>query len=429
MRKINVLILGSGGREHAIAWKICKSNQLNKLYVAPGNSGTENIANNLSINIDNHEEIKQNIINKNIDLLIIGPEDPLVAGLHDVLSNDKTMCDLRIIGPKKEGAKLEGSKLYAKRFMKKHNIPTANFKTFDHTNYLEATDYLKKSQPPFVIKADGLAAGKGVFICNSIKESESIIYDIIIGSKFGKAGAKIVIESFLKGIEMSVFILTDGHSYKILPCAKDYKRIGENDKGLNTGGMGAISPVPFLDHNLKEKIKNKIIEPTLTGLKKEGVQYSGFLFFGLINVNGEPFVIEYNVRLGDPETQVIMPRIKSDLIPMLMTIANPIEFEKNELIINSNAAATIIITSGGYPEKYDTGYPVSGLSDIDNATAFHAGLKMKNQEFLTNGGRVLAVTGEGANIKEAIMKSYDNVNKITFTNSYFRKDIGLDVIK
>lgn len=429
MRKINVLILGSGGREHAIAWKICKSNQLNKLYVAPGNSGTENIANNLSINIDNHEEIKQNIINKNIDLLIIGPEDPLVAGLHDVLSNDKTMCNLRIIGPKKEGAKLEGSKLYAKRFMKKHNIPTANFKTFDQTNYLEATDYLKKSQPPFVIKADGLAAGKGVFICNSIKESESIIYDIIIGSKFGKAGTKIVIESFLKGIEMSVFILTDGHSYKILPCAKDYKRIGENDKGLNTGGMGAISPVPFLDHNLKEKIKNKIIEPTLTGLKKEGVEYSGFLFFGLINVNGEPFVIEYNVRLGDPETQVIMPRIKSDFIPMLMSITNPIEFEKNELIINSNAAATIIITSGGYPEKYDTGYPVSGLSDIDNATAFHAGLKMKNQKYLTNGGRVLAVTGEGANIKEAIMKSYDNVNKIAFTNSYFRKDIGLDVIK
>ena len=429
MKKINVLILGSGGREHAIAWKICKSNMLNNLYVAPGNSGTEHIANNLSIDIHDHNEIKKNILDRSIDLLIIGPEDPLVAGLHDTLSQDDAMNHIRIIGPKKEGAKLEGSKLFAKRFMKKHDIPTANFETFDENNFLEASDYLKKSQPPFVIKADGLAAGKGVFICNSIEESESVIYDIIIGSKFGRAGKQIVIESFLKGIEMSVFVLTDGNSYKMLPSAKDYKRIGENDTGLNTGGMGAISPVPFLDQNLIEKIKKKIIEPTLNGLKSEGIEYSGFLFFGLINVDSNPFVIEYNVRLGDPETQVIMPRIQSDLIPVLMAMGDPDQFKKNELIISADSATTIIITSGGYPEKYETGHAVSGLSDITNATVFHAGLKLENGKYLTNGGRVLAVTAQGKNIKEAIVQSYENVNKIAFNDSYFRKDIGLDVIK
>lgn len=429
MRRINVLILGSGGREHAIAWKICKSNLIKNLYVAPGNSGTERIANNLSISLDDHNEIKKNILAKNIDLLIIGPEDPLVAGLHDTLLKDETINNLRIIGPKKEGAKLEGSKLFAKRFMKKYNIPTASFKTFDKKNFLEASEYLKKLQPPFVIKADGLAAGKGVFICNSVEESENVIYDIIIGSKFGESGKQIVIESFLKGIEMSVFIITDGNTYKMLPSAKDYKRIGENDTGLNTGGMGAISPVPFIDQNLKEKIKKKIIEPTLTGLNAEGIEYSGFLFFGLINVDGNPFVIEYNARLGDPETQVIIPRIESDLIPIFMAMDNPQEFEKNELIISANATAAIILTSGGYPGQYDTGYPVSGLSNINNATVFHAGLKLKDNKYLTNGGRVLAVTGEGKNINEAIVKSYDNINKISFTNSYFRKDIGLDIIK
>tara|TARA_B100001250_G_scaffold83717_1_gene69093 strand:- start:1721 stop:3013 length:1293 start_codon:yes stop_codon:yes gene_type:complete len=430
MRKINALILGSGGREHAIAWKICKSNLINNLYVAPGNSGTERVANNLSISLHDHNEIKKNILAKNIDLLIIGPEDPLVAGLHDTLLKDEAINNnLRIIGPKKEGAKLEGSKLFAKKFMEKYNIPTASFKTFDKNNFLEASEYLKKSQPPFVIKADGLAAGKGVFICNSIEESENVIYDIIIGSKFGEAGKQIVIESFLKGIEMSVFIITDGNSYKMLPSAKDYKRIGENDTGLNTGGMGAISPVPFIDQNLKEKIKKKIIEPTLTGLNAEGIEYSGFLFFGLINVDGNPFVIEYNARLGDPETQVIMPRIESDLIPIFMAMDNPQKFAKKELIISANAAATIILTSGGYPNQYDTGYPVSGLSNINNATVFHAGLKLKDNKYLTNGGRVLAVTGEGGNINEAIVKSYDSINKISFTNSYFRKDIGLDIIK
>ena len=411
------------------AWKICKSNLINNLYVAPGNSGTEPIANNLSISLDDHNEIKKNILAKNIDLLIIGPEDPLVAGLHDTLLKDETINNLRIIGPKKEGAKLEGSKLFAKRFMKKYNIPTASFKTFDKNNFLEASEYLKKSQPPFVIKADGLAAGKGVFICNSVEESENVIYDIIIGSKFGESGEKIVIESFLKGIEMSVFIITDGNTYKMLPSAKDYKRIGENDTGLNTGGMGAISPVPFIDQNLKEKIKKKIIEPTLTGLKAEGIEYSGFLFFGLINVDGNPFVIEYNARLGDPETQVIIPRIESDLIPIFMAMDNPQEFKKKELIIRANATAAIILTSGGYPGQYDTGYPVSGLGNINNATVFHAGLKLKDNKYFTNGGRVLAVTGEGENINEAIVKSYDNINKISFTNSYFRKDIGLDIIK
>ena len=429
MKKTNVLILGSGGREHAIAWKISKSDSLNNLYVAPGNSGTELIANNLLIDIKNYAEIKKNIIEKNIELLIIGPEDPLVAGLHNRLSEDAEILNLTIIGPKKEGAKLEGSKLFAKKFMKKYNIPTADFKSFNKDNFLEARNYLANSNPPFVIKADGLAAGKGVFICDSLDESEKIIEDIIIKSKFGTAGEEIVIESFLRGIEMSVFILTDGDEYKILPSAKDYKRIGENDTGLNTGGMGAVSPVPFLNDNLMDKIKSQIIEPTLKGLKKEGIEYSGFLFFGLINVDGNPFVIEYNVRLGDPETQVIIPRIESDLLDLLIDINSPNRFKNNELLINPESTTTVILTSGGYPEKYTTGYTLKGINNINDVILFHAGLKLHNNKYITNGGRVLAVTAQGNSIQEAMQKSYRNINLLTFPNAYFRKDIGLDMIK
>jgi len=429
MKTINVLILGSGGREHAIAWKICKSKSLNNLYVAPGNSGTELIANNLSIDIKNYSEIKKSIIENNIELLIIGPEDPLVAGLHNTLSEDKEILNLTIIGPKKEGAKLEGSKLFAKKFMKKYNIPTADFKSFNKDNFLEARNYLANSEPPFVIKADGLAAGKGVFICDNLDESEKIIEDIIMNSKFGTAGEEIVIETFLQGIELSVFILTNGDEYKILPSAKDYKRIGENDTGLNTGGMGAVSPVPFLDHDLMNKIKSQIIEPTLKGLKKEGIEYSGFLFFGLINVDNNPFVIEYNVRLGDPETQVIMPRIKSDLLDVLVNIDTPNQFKRSDLLINPESTTTVILTSGGYPEKYISGYPVEGINAINDAILFHAGLKLHDSKYITNGGRVLAITGKGNSIQEAIKKSYRNINLITFPNAYFRKDIGLDMIK
>jgi phosphoribosylamine--glycine ligase len=429
MKKINVLILGSGGREHAIAWKICKSKSLNNLYVAPGNSGTELIANNLSIDIQNYSEIKKSIIKNNIELLIIGPEDPLVAGLHNTLSEDKDILNLTIIGPKKEGAKLEGSKLFAKKFMKKYNIPTADFKNFNKDNFLEARNYLANAEPPFVIKADGLAAGKGVFICDNLDESEKIIEDIIMKSKFGSAGEEIVIETFLQGIELSVFILTNGDEYKILPSAKDYKRIGENDTGLNTGGMGAVSPVPFLDHDLMNKIKSRIIEPTLKGLKKERIEYSGFLFFGLINVDNNPFVIEYNVRLGDPETQVIIPRIESDLLDLLVNIDSPNEFKRSDLLINPESTTTVILTSGGYPEKYISGYPVEGINTINDAILFHAGLKLHEKKYITNGGRVLAVTGKGNSIQEAIKKSYRNINLITFPNAYFRKDIGLDMIK
>ena len=428
MNNVNTLIIGSGGREHAIAYKISQSKLLKKLYVAPGNAGTSEIATNLNINIDNYTEIKNTIISKNIDLLIIGPEDPLVSGLHDQLYDDKDIQNLQIIGPKKEGAQLEGSKFFAKKFMNKYNIPTASFKSFEKKDFIDAIAYLKSSSPPYVIKADGLAAGKGVFICNSLEQAENAVNEIIIKSKFGNAGKKIVIESFLDGIELSVFILTDGHNYKLLPSAKDYKRIGENDTGLNTGGMGAISPVPFLNDHLMLKIKNKIIEPTLLGLKNEKIEYSGFIFFGLINVRGEPYVIEYNVRLGDPETQTILPRIKSDFLKLLIDINKKDDFKKNQLIIDTEAAATVILTSGGYPENYEKGAQVKGIKDIESALLFHAGLKKENNEYYTNGGRVIAITGQGKNLPQALKLSYKNIKKINFNNAYYRKDIGFDVI-
>ena len=428
MKNVNVLIIGSGGREHAIAYKINESKLLKKLYVAPGNSGTNIIANNLNIDLHDYYAIKNIIVSKNIDLLIIGPEDPLVAGLHDQLSEDKEVQNLKIIGPKKEGAQLEGSKLFAKKFMKRHNIPTASFKSFEKKKISEAIKHLENSKPPFVIKADGLAAGKGVFICNTLKSAKEAVRDITINSKFGNAGNKIVIESFLDGNELSVFILTDGNSYKILPSAKDYKRVGENDTGLNTGGMGAISPVPFLNEDLMKKIEQKIIKPTLNGLKKEKIEYSGFIFFGLINVKNNPYVIEYNVRLGDPETQVIIPRIDSDFLQLLLQINETNEFEKNKLIINTNPASTVILTSGGYPENYTRGYPIFGMENIEDAMVFHAGLKKENERYITDGGRVLAMTGQAQTLKKALEKSYKNIEKIKFKNSYFRKDIGLDVI-
>lgn len=427
--KTNVLIIGSGGREHAIAWKINQSKLLNKLYVAPGNSGTSQIAKNLTINTNDYTELKQSILEKKIDLLIIGPEAPLVAGLHDKLSSDLDLENLKIIGPKKAGAKLEGSKLFAKKFMQKYEIPTADFKSFDSQNISQAKDYLQEISPPYVIKADGLAAGKGVFICNNIKNAVEVIDEIIVNRKFGEAGNNIVIEQFLDGVELSVFILTDGKSYHILPTAKDYKRIGENDTGLNTGGMGAISPVPFIDENLMNKIKSKIIEPTLLGLKKEHIEYTGFIFFGLIKVNDEPFVIEYNVRLGDPETQAIMPRIESDFLDLLLKTYSHTLFADAELNISANSAATIIIASGGYPEKYEVNCHVEGLEKIQNSIIYHAGLKLVDNKLVTNGGRVLAVTSCSDTLKNAVKEGYKDVKNIKFENLYLRKDIGRDVIK
>ena len=428
-KKVNVLIIGSGGREHAIAWKINQSQLLNKLYVAPGNSGTHNIAKNLNINIDNYGELKNSIVKNNISLLIIGPEVPLVRGLHDKLADDDDLGGLKVIGPKKEGAMLEGSKLFAKNFMQKHNIPTANFKSFNATNILAAKKYLEQNQPPFVIKADGLAAGKGVFICQELSHASKIIDEIVIDGKFGVSGNNIVIEQFLDGPELSVFILTDGNNYKLLPSAKDYKRVGEGDTGLNTGGMGAISPVPFLNDSFMQKIKDRIIAPTLMGLKKEKIEYSGFMFFGLIKVNGNPFVIEYNVRLGDPETQVIMPRIKSDLLCLLLKMSAGKMFAQSQLDISSQAAASVIIASKGYPESYTTGHRLRGIEIVEDCSIFHAGLKLLNKEYLTSGGRVLAITACSKNLSSAVQKSYEGVGKIQFENIYFRKDIGEDMIK
>jgi len=428
-KPINVLILGSGGREHALAWKIKSSPLLNKLYVGPGNSGTAEIANNINININNVPEVKKIIKTNNIKLLIIGPEAPLVEGMHDEIEKDHEISDLIIIGPKKKGAMLEGSKSFAKKFMKKYHIPTANYKSFNSNSWKNAIQYLKESLPPYVIKVDGLAAGKGVFICKTFEEASSVIKNITIKSSFGNAGNKIVIESFLEGIELSVFILTNGKDYKILPTAKDYKRVGENDTGLNTGGMGAISPFPFLNEELLKKIKINIIEPTLEGLKKEKIDYQGFIFFGLMNVQNNPFVIEYNVRLGDPETQTIMPRIKSDLLELMVSIEKKTEFKKHEIDINNFASSTVIIASGGYPEKYTKGYSIVGLNNLSNCISFHAGILKKNNKTVTNGGRVLAITALGDDIKEAREIAYRNVEKVCFENLYYRRDIGLDVIK
>ena len=438
---INVLILGEGGREHAIACKIKESPLLNKLYVSPGNSGTQMVAENIppmttsGINIT---EIKYTILDKNIHLLIIGPEALLVEGIHDELLNDGRFKNLIIIGPKKIGAQLEGSKLFAKEFMQKYNIPTAKFKSFTKDDFPLIEKYLKTTTPPFVIKADGIAAGKGVFICDNIEDSMREIKAMMLDEKFGNAGKTIVIEEFLQGIELSVFILTNGKDYKLLPIAKDYKRIGEGDKGLNTGGMGAISPVPFVDNKFLDKIKNQIILPTLDGLQKENIEYSGFIFFGLINVKGKPMVIEYNARLGDPETQAVMPRIESDFLELLSNINHPEKFSKHKVSISNKTAMTIIITSGGYPETYQNGFVIEGLKKIKNSMVFHAGIKntkiysngiyQNKKKYVTNGGRVLAITSLRENLQASIKQSYKSADCIKFKNMYFRKDLGVDLL-
>ena len=423
---MNVLILGSGGREHALGKKISESSQCKKLFFAPGNAGTKLVGQNVNISLKEFDKLKEFALEKNINLIVVGPEDPLVDGITDFFSNKVETQDIIIIGPSKLGAQLEGSKHFAKEFMQRHNIPTAKSKTFTKENIQDGYNYLETLNSPYVLKADGLAAGKGVLIIDKIEEAKQELNKMVLEKKFGIASSKVVIEEFLKGIEFSVFILSDGDSYKILPSAKDYKRIGEGDQGLNTGGMGAISPVPFIDRFFMEKVDQEIIKPTVEGLKKDGILYQGFIFIGLIKVGSEAKVIEYNVRLGDPETEVIIPRIKSDFLNLLKGIGDG-TFSEKDLNISSEAAATVMLVSEGYPEKYEKGFIIDGLEKECDSIFFHAGTISSGEKTITNGGRVLAVTSFGQNTAEAIDKSYENLKLISFKGKKFRNDIGFDL--
>ncbi len=424
---MNVLILGSGGREHAFAWKISQSKLLQNLYIAPGNAGTANCGINVAISLTDFEAIKNLVWEKDINLVLVGPEDPLVNGLHDFFLQDDILKDIPVIGPKKDGAQLEGSKDFSKAFMKKHELPTARYGTFTKVSLQDGFNFLDSLQAPYVLKADGLAAGKGVLIIQDINEAKEELTNILINSKFGSAGNKVVIEEFLFGIELSVFVLTDGVSYKILPAAKDYKRIGEGDTGLNTGGMGAVSPVPFADEKFIKKVEDKIIIPTINGLIKDGIDYSGFIFIGLMNCNGEPSVIEYNCRMGDPETEVVIPRIKSDLLDLLNGVANKNLNSKHYETINE-IATTVVLVSGGYPGEYKKDKLIEGIDNNNDSLIFHSGTKLVNDKVYTNGGRVFAVTSFGNTIKDAVNKSFDCANKINYEGKYFRSDIGQDLI-
>ena len=424
---MNVLILGSGGREHAFAWKISQSKLLQNLYIAPGNAGTANCGINVAISSSDFEAIKNLVWEKDINLVLVGPEDPLVNGIHDFFLQDDILKDIPVIGPKKDGAQLEGSKDFSKAFMKKHGIPTARYGTFTKESLQDGFNFLDSLQSPFVLKADGLAAGKGVLIIQDINEAKDELTNILINSKFGSAGNKVVIEEFLFGIELSVFVLTDGISYKILPAAKDYKRIGEGDTGLNTGGMGAVSPVPFADEKFIKKVEDKIIIPTINGLIKDGIDYSGFIFIGLMNCNGEPSVIEYNCRMGDPETEVVIPRIKSDLLDLLNGVASKNLNTKHYETINE-IATTVVLVSGGYPGEYKKDKLIQGIDNNKDSLIFHSGTKLVNDKVYTTGGRVFAVTSFGNTIKDAVNKSFDCANKINYEGKYFRSDIGQDLI-
>lgn len=423
---MTILLLGSGGREHALAWKMLQSSKCSKLFVAPGNAGTASIATNISIQPTDFESIKKLVVEEKIEMVVVGPEDPLVAGIFDFFKNDAELKSVPVIGPSKEGAKLEGSKEYAKEFLVKHKIPTAAYDSFTAETVEKGCQFLETLSPPYVLKADGLAAGKGVVILNVLEEAKTELRNMLVHKKFGNASSKVVIEEFLDGIELSCFVLTDGKNYKILPTAKDYKRIGEGDTGLNTGGMGAVSPVPFADAVLMEKIETRIVKPTIEGLLKDGIEYKGFVFIGLINVKGEPMVIEYNVRMGDPETEVVMPRIKSDLVELLQAVANQ-TLNEISLEIDSRSATTIMVVSGGYPEEYEKGKIISGIENVNGSLVFHAGTKLENKNIVSNGGRVLAITSYGIDFKEAIKKSYQNIEKLHFDKMYYRKDIGFDL--
>jgi len=423
---MNILLLGSGGREHALAHKMLQSPLCNTLFVAPGNAGTAAIAKNVNISPLDFDAVKQFVVQENINMVVVGPEDPLVKGIYDFFKNDTALAAIPVIGPSKHGAELEGSKEFAKKFLVKNNIPTAAYDSFTKETVEEGCKFLETLEAPYVLKADGLAAGKGVLILQDLAEAQQELRNMLVGEKFGQASTKVVIEEFLDGIELSCFVLTDGKSYKILPTAKDYKRIGEGDAGLNTGGMGAVSPVPFADAAFMEKIEERVVKPTIQGLINDNIEYKGFVFIGLIKVGNDPFVIEYNVRMGDPETEVVIPRLQSDLVELFVAVANE-KLDEAVLVTDPRSAATVMMVSGGYPEDYEKGKVISGLDKVEGSIVFHAGTAVSGNNAVTAGGRVLAVTSYGEDFKEAIKKSYQNIDKLHFDKMYFRKDIGFDL--
>ena len=425
---MRILLLGSGGREHALAWKIAQSSMLEELFIAPGNAGTRQHGKNVNIDPLNFEQVKTFVLENNVELVLVGPEEPLVNGIHDFFLADEQLAKITVVGPGKVGAQLEGSKDFAKQFMQRHNIPTAKYATFTKDTLENGYRFLEGTKVPYVLKADGLAAGKGVVILEDLQEAKDELKSMLADAKFGEASSRVVIEQFLKGIELSVFVITDGDSYKILPEAKDYKRIGEGDMGLNTGGMGAVSPVPFADNTFKDKIENQIIIPTIKGLKAEKILYKGFIFFGIINVKGEPYVIEYNCRMGDPETEVVIPRLRSDLLDLLEGVATNTLSER-DIQFTEQCAATVMMVSGGYPEEYQKGKQIFGINSVTESIVFHAGTSADGPSITSAGGRVLAVTSYGKNLEAALRRSYESIGKIEFDKAYYRKDIGFDVVK
>lgn len=424
---MRVLLLGSGGREHAFSWKIAQSSHLEELFIAPGNAGTRLHGKNVDIKVDDFKAIKTFCLDNAINMVVVGPEDPLVKGVRDFFEQDETIKHIPVIGPDKKGAQLEGSKDFSKIFMEKYNIPTAKYKTFTKDTLKEGYAFLEKLKAPYVLKADGLAAGKGVLIIDDLNEAKQELTNMLVDAKFGDASSRVVIEEFLKGIELSVFVLTDGHSYKILPEAKDYKRIGEGDTGLNTGGMGAVSPVPFASKEFMDKVENQIVIPTIKGLQHADIHYKGFIFIGLMAVKGEPYVIEYNCRMGDPETEVVLPRIKSDLLDLFEGVATGTLSER-DIEIDERTATTVMMVAGGYPESYEKGKTIYGLNEVENCQVFHAGTSSDGPVVKSNGGRVLAVTALGKSIESALERSYAGVKKIEFDDAYYRKDIGQDLV-